>query len=337
MSDQPTPRQVLLDALVYAPAGLVLTVVEELPQLADKGRRRIEGRITTARVVGQFAVQFARQQVAARRAGEGGWYPRMPGTPGSGRPRPATGESGAVGRPTHHGGQAAPGPTGVVDRPTSTPPGAGGPSPAPATAAGAGGPRSPGARTAARGSSRRPGPAGRQRASGPARSAGGQGSAGPRPATGAAERPAPARRPAATRRSVPTPEAPEPSAPSSPEGSGRPAGSSVAAAAPSADGDGGVLGIPGYDSLSASQVVQRLAGLTERELQQVRRYESSGRHRRTILNRVEQLLGGTVPVGEPAASAPAQAGEGGSAPAQAGEGPDGAVSGSGVASRSSRA
>lgn len=52
------------------------------------------------------------------------------------------------------------------------------------------------------------------------------------------------------------------------------------------------LGIPGYDSLSASQVVQRLGGLSEAELESVREHELAHRHRRTILNRVDQLLAG---------------------------------------------
>ena len=61
-----------------------------------------------------------------------------------------------------------------------------------------------------------------------------------------------------------------------------------------ANGNGSVrlLAIPGYDSLSASQVVQRLAGLSQAELIDVRAHEQSHRHRRTILNRVEQLLAG---------------------------------------------
>jgi hypothetical protein len=49
------------------------------------------------------------------------------------------------------------------------------------------------------------------------------------------------------------------------------------------------LAIPGYDSLSASQVVERLAGLNAEELEAVASYESAGRGRRTILNRVAQL------------------------------------------------
>ncbi|HEY5250099.1 MAG TPA: hypothetical protein VIJ09_00460 [Acidimicrobiales bacterium] len=60
-----------------------------------------------------------------------------------------------------------------------------------------------------------------------------------------------------------------------------------------ADGSvAGSLAIPGYDSLSASQVVQRLAGLSRAELIEVRAHEQAQRHRRTILNRVEQLLAG---------------------------------------------
>ena len=52
------------------------------------------------------------------------------------------------------------------------------------------------------------------------------------------------------------------------------------------------LAIPGYDSLSASQVVQRLEGLSPAELEEVRAHEASHRQRRTILHRVEQLLTG---------------------------------------------
>lgn len=52
------------------------------------------------------------------------------------------------------------------------------------------------------------------------------------------------------------------------------------------------LGIPDYDTLSASQVVRRLDGLGPEELEAVRRHESAGRKRRTILHRAEQLLGG---------------------------------------------
>jgi hypothetical protein len=49
------------------------------------------------------------------------------------------------------------------------------------------------------------------------------------------------------------------------------------------------LPIPGYDSLSASQVVQRLPGLSPEELEAVRTYEEAGRARKTVLLRVAQL------------------------------------------------
>jgi hypothetical protein len=49
------------------------------------------------------------------------------------------------------------------------------------------------------------------------------------------------------------------------------------------------LAIPDYDSLSASQVVTRLDGLTPAELEAVRAYEAANRGRKTILNKVAQL------------------------------------------------
>ncbi|HEY5171877.1 MAG TPA: hypothetical protein VIK54_09145, partial [Acidimicrobiia bacterium] len=51
------------------------------------------------------------------------------------------------------------------------------------------------------------------------------------------------------------------------------------------------LPIPGYDALSASQVVERLMGLTRAELDAVHAYEASHRQRRTILGKIEQLAG----------------------------------------------
>jgi hypothetical protein len=49
------------------------------------------------------------------------------------------------------------------------------------------------------------------------------------------------------------------------------------------------LAIPGYDSLSAFQVVPRLEGLGGDELEAVRQYEHATRGRRTILSRIAQL------------------------------------------------
>ena len=52
------------------------------------------------------------------------------------------------------------------------------------------------------------------------------------------------------------------------------------------------LGIPDYDSLSASQVVKRLQGMPGAELDAVRAYEAATRARKTILNRITQLQKG---------------------------------------------
>jgi len=67
---------------------------------------------------------------------------------------------------------------------------------------------------------------------------------------------------------------------------------SPAPAVRSAAGDGAsrrTLAIPGYDLLSASQVVQRLAGLSPNELEEVRAHEAGHRGRKTILARIHQL------------------------------------------------
>jgi hypothetical protein len=69
--------------------------------------------------------------------------------------------------------------------------------------------------------------------------------------------------------------------------SARPSTDAAAADVPEVES----LAIPGYDSLSASQVVQRLAGLSPSELSAVGRYEAANRGRTTILARVTQLQG----------------------------------------------
>jgi hypothetical protein len=70
-----------------------------------------------------------------------------------------------------------------------------------------------------------------------------------------------------------------------------PRGSSPSGQA-SAGLDPAQLAIPGYDTLSASQVVQRLPGLSADELEAVRAYEAAGRARKTILLKVAQLRAG---------------------------------------------
>jgi len=50
-----------------------------------------------------------------------------------------------------------------------------------------------------------------------------------------------------------------------------------------------LLPIPAYDTLAASQVVERLASLTPEELEAVRQHEAASRRRRTVLHRIAQL------------------------------------------------
>jgi len=54
---------------------------------------------------------------------------------------------------------------------------------------------------------------------------------------------------------------------------------------------GSELAIPDYDSLSASQVLPRLSGLTPAELDAVGSHERANRGRKTILSKVAQLQG----------------------------------------------
>jgi len=59
---------------------------------------------------------------------------------------------------------------------------------------------------------------------------------------------------------------------------------------PPTAGEGGAdLAIPGYDSLAASQVIPRLAGLSDEESADIARYESSHRGRKTVLGKISQL------------------------------------------------
>jgi hypothetical protein len=60
-------------------------------------------------------------------------------------------------------------------------------------------------------------------------------------------------------------------------------------AAPTSGPEAASLAITDYDSLSASQVLPRLNGLSADELEAVRAYEAAHRGRKTILNRAAQL------------------------------------------------
>jgi hypothetical protein len=62
-----------------------------------------------------------------------------------------------------------------------------------------------------------------------------------------------------------------------------------AAAAGAGNGSTTDLPIPGYDGLSATQVIERLDGLSRGALERVRLYELAHRARRTILASIDQL------------------------------------------------
>jgi hypothetical protein len=210
VTEDRSPLDSALDLVLYAPIGLALTVGEEVPKLAAKGRRRLATQWATARTVGQFAVAQGRREVQKRTGGSpGATKPAVPE-----RPEPAG--PGPVATSTPPVAPSAPAPPSAVSAP-----------PAPSSGNGAG--------------------------------------------------------PTVTAVSPPPEAPPEPV----PPGDGLSDGPAPAPTAPSVD----ELAIPGYDSLSASQVVQRLAGLAAEELEAVRMYETATRGRRTILARVSQLQG----------------------------------------------
>ena len=67
--DEPEPGRGPLDVLLFAPVGVVLTVVEDLPGLIAKGRKRVDQEISNARTVGAFVVRFGQRDLT-RRMGE---------------------------------------------------------------------------------------------------------------------------------------------------------------------------------------------------------------------------------------------------------------------------
>ncbi|HKH87228.1 MAG TPA: hypothetical protein VKA05_00300 [Acidimicrobiales bacterium] len=210
MAEERSLADRLLDYGLYAPIGIALSVVEELPSLAEKGRQRAAGQIHVARVMGKLAVRQVQRRMATRQI-----------------PKPAAeqavGPSDALPPPSRRTGSA------------------------PAAAATAGG------LNGSHGAAHPPETARRAAV----RSSSGAGASGAKQDK-ADGRPGPTVRQAADNPTAPVP----------------PAGS---------------LAIPGYDTLAASQVVQRLSSLRPDELDAIARYEVATRGRRTILHRIGQL------------------------------------------------
>ncbi|MBF6556435.1 MAG: hypothetical protein IVW52_09725 [Acidimicrobiales bacterium] len=174
-SDDSPLSERLLDLFVFVPAGIAVSLVEELPKLAARGRERLGVRVSSARAVGKVAVRTGGNQLRKR---SGGLLRRQGEAPAG---------------PQRGGGRTSPG--------------------------------------------------------------------GPVPGRGPS--------------SVPPMAVPV-----------RP----VAVPGTNHVPPVSALSIPGFDTLSASQVVQRLDGLNRADLVSVRTYESATRGRRTILSRVDQLL-----------------------------------------------
>ena len=63
------PLRKIFDVCVYAPVGMAVTVVEDLPELVTKGRARIEQDLSNAKVVGRYVVHREWRRVS-RRLGE---------------------------------------------------------------------------------------------------------------------------------------------------------------------------------------------------------------------------------------------------------------------------
>ncbi len=61
-----SPLRRTLDLCLFAPVGVAVTVVEDLPDLIAKGRRRVELELGNARVVGRFVVHKGQRGVSGR-------------------------------------------------------------------------------------------------------------------------------------------------------------------------------------------------------------------------------------------------------------------------------
>jgi pyruvate/2-oxoglutarate dehydrogenase complex dihydrolipoamide acyltransferase (E2) component len=64
--DAVNPIRRTLDVLVFAPVGLALTALEDLPGLVTKGRERVETEISNARIIGKFVVDQGQRELGQR-------------------------------------------------------------------------------------------------------------------------------------------------------------------------------------------------------------------------------------------------------------------------------
>jgi hypothetical protein len=60
------PLRRTLDACLFAPIGVAMTIKEDLPGLIDKGRSRVEQEISNARIAGEYVVGRYQRRLAER-------------------------------------------------------------------------------------------------------------------------------------------------------------------------------------------------------------------------------------------------------------------------------
>jgi hypothetical protein len=65
-TEEPTPVRRAIDLLLFAPVGVALTVVEDLPGLIGKGRQRFETDVRNARLIGKFVVDHGQRDLVQR-------------------------------------------------------------------------------------------------------------------------------------------------------------------------------------------------------------------------------------------------------------------------------
>jgi hypothetical protein len=60
------PLRRTLDACVFAPVGVAVTLAEELPEFVDKGRQRVQVQLGNAKIVGRFVVTRGQRRLTDR-------------------------------------------------------------------------------------------------------------------------------------------------------------------------------------------------------------------------------------------------------------------------------
>ena len=85
--------ELTLDVLVYAPTGLLLMAVEEFPELAAKGRQKINRQLNNAKFIGKMAVTVGGRELRQRVEGLTSSAPTTP--PGATDPGPRSTTPGA--------------------------------------------------------------------------------------------------------------------------------------------------------------------------------------------------------------------------------------------------